>query len=126
MTDLQRRIQKLQEPMLKKRLFVVFSTLVRSMEDMGSLLPDHLDYMIGLEKRGVVFASGPFLNEGGGVPGRGMTILRAQSKEEAEMLAQGDPLYKAGIRTYEVEAWQIMEGNFAVRVNYSDGTYEIE
>lgn len=126
MNEAQDRIRKLQEPMLKKHLYVVFSTLVRPMEEMVSLLPDHLDYMIGLEKRGVVFASGPFLGEDGGVPGRGMTILRAESKEEAEVLAQGDPLYKAGIRTYEVEAWQIMEGNFTVRVNYSDGTYEIE
>lgn len=126
MNEAQDSIRKIQEPMLKKRLYVVFSTLVRPMEEMVSLLPDHLDYMIELEKRGVVFASGPFLNEDGGVPGRGMTILRAESKEEAETMAQGDPLYKAGIRTYEVEAWQIMEGNFTVRVNYSDGTYEIE
>ena len=126
MNEAQDRIRKLQEPMLKKHLYVVFSTLVRPMEEMVSLLPDHLDYMIDLEKRGVVFASGPFLNEDGSIPGRGMTILRAESKEEAEILAQGDPLYKAGIRTYEVEAWQIMEGNFTVRVNYSDGTYEIE
>ncbi|MGF1470414.1 MAG: YciI family protein [Rubrobacteraceae bacterium] len=126
MTDIPDRIRELQEPMLKKRLYVVFYELIRPVEEMVSRLPDHLDYMIGLEQRGAVFASGPFLNEAGGAPGRGMTVLRAESEEEAEALAQGDPLCKAGIRTYEVVAWQIMEGSFSVRINYSDGTYEFD
>jgi uncharacterized protein YciI len=126
MADVQDRIKELQKPMLKKRLYVVFSTPVRPIEEMTHVLPDHPDYMIELEKRGLLFASGPFLGEEGGVSGRGMTILRSDSKEEAEELASGDPLHKAGIRTFEVEEWQLMEGSFSVRVNYSDGSYTVE
>lgn len=126
MTGVQVRIAELQEPMLKRRLYVVFATPEVSMEEMVRLLPDHLEYMIELEKTGVLFASGPFLAEDGTVPGSGMTILRAASREEAESLAERDPFYEAGMRSFEIKAWQLNEGSFSVRIDYSDGTYAVE
>lgn len=125
MADIESRIKELQQPMLKKRLYVVFAEPLKPAEDMFPVLPDHLDYMIGLEKRGVLFASGPFLSEDGSPPVRGMTILRAESREEALSIAKGDPFFKVGLREYRVEEWQVMEGSFSVRVNYSNGTYSI-
>ena len=43
----------------------VFSTAVAAPEAIKETLPLHLEYMIGLEKRGLVFASGPLTDEGG-------------------------------------------------------------
>src|SRR5437667_5691881 len=84
--------------MLQKRLYVVFSTPLQPMSEMRSLLQEHLSYMIELEKRGLLFASGPFLAEGQELPGSGMSILRVASRAEAEAIAQEDPIYKNGMR----------------------------
>jgi uncharacterized protein YciI len=90
------------------------------------LLPDHLNYMIDLEKRGMLFASGPFQAGKDLLPGTGMTILKVGSLEEAEAIAREDPLNKSGLRTFEVRTWQLNEGSFTVTVNYSDRSYHIE
>ncbi len=45
--------------MLRKKLYVLISKPLVAPEKLKPFLPAHLEYMIGLEKRGVVFASGP-------------------------------------------------------------------
>lgn len=126
MSDLQDRINELTGRMLKRELYVVFTTPTRPMSELLPLLPDHLNYMIDLEKRGTLFASGPFLAGKDPLPGTGMTILRAGSLEEAEAIAGDDPLNRSGLRTFEVRTWQLNEGSFTVTVNYSDKSYHIE
>ena len=126
MSELQDRINELTGPMLKRELYVVLTTPTRPMSELLPLLPDHLHYMIDLEKRGTLFASGPFLAGKDLLPGTGMTILRAGSLEEAEAIAGEDPLNKSGMRTFVVRTWQLNEGCFTVTVNYSDGSYLIE
>ena len=126
MSELQDRINELNSRMLQKLLYVVLTTPIRPMSELLPLLPDHLHYMIDLEKRGILFASGPFLASKDVSPGTGMTILRAGSLEEAEAIAREDPLNKSGMRTFEVRIWQLNEGSFTVTVNYSDRSYHIE
>ena len=126
MSELQERINELSSPMLKRELYVVLTTPTRPMSELLPMLPDHLHYMIDLEKRGTLFASGPFLAGKDLLPGTGMTILRAGSLEEAEAIAWEDPLNKSGMRTFEVRTWQLNEGSFTVTVNYSDRSYSIE
>jgi uncharacterized protein len=88
-------------------------------------LPAHLEYMIGLEKRGVLFASGP-LSDGAGPPsGAGLTILRVASAEEARALAEADPFVSNGLRSFELKEWTIMEGSLGLRVNLSDQSVEV-
>jgi uncharacterized protein YciI len=82
--------------------------------------------MIDLEKRGVLFASGPFLAGKDVLPGTGMTIVRAASLEEAEAIAMEDPFNKSGLRIFEVRTWQLNEGSFTVTVNYSDRSYRLD
>ena len=53
------RIAKLTEKMLRRKLYVVLSKSHAGPDKMKPYLASHLEYMIGLEKRGVVFASGP-------------------------------------------------------------------
>ena len=126
MSALQDRINELTSHMLQKVFYVVLTTPIKPMSEISLLLPDHLAYMIDLEKRGLLFASGPFLAGKDLLPGTGMTILRAGSFEEAEAIAREDPLNKGGMRTFEVRTWQLNEGSFTVTVNYSDRSYHIE
>ncbi len=126
MSALQEEINELTSHMLQKVLYVVLTTPIKPMNEIVPLLPVHLAYMIDLEKRGLLFASGPFLAGKDLLPGTGMTILRAGSFEEAEAIAREDPLNKSGVRTFEVRTWQLNEGSFTVTVNYSDKSYHVE
>jgi uncharacterized protein YciI len=88
-------------------------------------LSAHLEYMIGLEKRGLVFASGPLADDEGPPTGQGLTVLRAKDADEARALAEADPFFVNGLRTFELKEWTVMEGTLGVRVNLSDQTVEV-
>lgn len=125
MSTFQEEIKELTSKMLQKELYVVLNTPLKPVSEIVPLLPAHLAYMIDLEKRGLLFASGPFLAGKDLLPGTGMTILRAGSFEEAEALAREDPLYKNELRAFEVRSWQLNEGSFTVTINYSDQSYHV-
>jgi uncharacterized protein YciI len=125
MPTVDQRIRDLTDRMLKKRLYVVLSKAVAPGPRLKEVLPDHLRYMIDLEKRGLVFASGPLTEDGGEPRGEGLTILRAANAAEARMIAEADPFYREGLRTFEVRAWTVMEGSLALKVNLSDQSIEV-
>jgi hypothetical protein len=111
--------------MLRKRLFVILSKGAATAEQIGAVLPQHLEYMIGLEKQGVLFASGPLSAPVGAAVGDGLTILRAASAEDARKIASADPFVVNKLRSFEVREWTLMEGSFGVKVNFSDQTLDI-
>jgi uncharacterized protein len=111
--------------MLRRKFFAVLSQPSPTPEKLKALLPEHLEYMIGLEKRGLLFASGPLSDGAGPLNGAGLTILRAASAREARALADADPLVINGLRTYELKEWTIMEGTLGLRVNLSDQSVEV-
>jgi uncharacterized protein len=108
--------------MLRKKFYVILSTVHVAPEALTPHLVAHLEYMIGLEKDGRLFASGPFAEEDGSVRGNGMSIVRAESIDEARTLAKGDPFFVAGLRTFEVREWTVMEGSLGLTVHLSDQT----
>ena len=111
--------------MLRRKFYAVLSQPSSAPEKLKPLLPAHLEYMIGLEKRGLLFASGP-LSEGAGLPsGAGLTILRAANAQEARALAEADPFVTNGLRTFELKEWTIMEGSLGLKVNLSDQSIEV-
>ena len=119
------RIAELTQKMLRRKFYAVISQPSPAPEKLKALLPSHLEYMIGLEKRGVLFASGP-LSEGDGPPnGAGLTVLRAANAREARELAEADPFVRNGLRTFELKEWTIMEGTLGLRVNLSDQSVEV-
>jgi uncharacterized protein len=123
--DLDQRIAELTSKMLRRKLYAVISHPSPAPQKLKPLLPAHLEYMIGLEKRGLLFASGP-LSEGAGPPsGAGLTILRAASAAEARALAEADPFVAQGLRTFELKEWTIMEGSLGLKVNLSDQSIEV-
>ena len=94
------RIRELTQRMLRRKLYVVFSTATGGPDRIKEILPLHLEYMIGLEKRGHVFASGPLADGEGPPTGLGLTVLRAKDAKEARALAEADPFFINGLRHY--------------------------
>ena len=123
--DADARIAALTEKMLRRKLFVVLSKPSATPEKLKALLPAHLEYMIGLEQRGVLFASGPLSDGAGPLSGAGLTILRAAGAQEARALAEADPFVTSGLRSFELKEWTIMEGTLGLRVNFSDQSVEV-
>src|SRR5580765_309478 len=101
------RIRQLTQRMLRKKLYVVLSKGGATAEQIGAVLPQHLEYMIGLEKTGVLFASGPLAAAPGAPAGDGLTILRATGAEEARTIAAADPFVVNKLRTFEVREWTL-------------------
>lgn len=120
------RIRELTARMLRKRLYVVLSKGAATPEQIGAVLPDHLEYMIGLERKGSLFASGPLSPAPGGATGDGLTILRAADVQEARAIAQADPFVQQGLRTFELREWTVMEGSLGLKINFSDQSLQIE
>ena len=111
--------------MLRKKLYVILSKGAATSDQIGAVLPQHLEYMIGLEKTGVLFASGPLAAAPGAPAGDGLTILRAAGAEEARTIAAADPFVVNKLRTFEVREWTLMEGSLGVKVNFSDQSLDI-
>jgi uncharacterized protein len=114
------KIRQLTQPMLRKKLYVVLSKPTGTPEQIKACTPSHLEFMIGLEKKGILFASGPFLGPDGKPTGEGMTILRTASAEEARRIAETDPFFVGGLRRFEVREWMLMEGSLGLTVTFSD------
>ena len=119
------RIRQLTQRMLRKKLYVILSKGGATVDQIGAVLPQHLEYMIGLEKKGVLFASGPLTAAAGRPAGDGLTILRADSIAEAHAIAATDPFVVNKLRSFEVREWTVMEGSLGLKVNFSDQSLEI-
>ncbi|PYI51036.1 YciI family protein [Paenibacillus flagellatus] len=66
--------------------------------------PAHLDYLDKLYKENKVVMAGPFADKKGG-----MVIYRADSAEEAQKLAEADPVVAEGARTLELREWNPLQ-----------------
>lgn len=114
------KIAELTRGMLRLKMFVIFSH--GKGFDVRPNLAEHLQYMIDLERKGKLFASGPL---GDGTRGDGMTIVRAKDEEEAREIAMRDPFVVHGIRTFTIQPWTMMEGSLSFTVNFSDQSSKI-
>ena len=119
------RVAELTRKMLRKKFYVVLSKPAVTPDKLQPFLSAHLEYMIGMEKRGLVFASGPLADGEGPPTGQRLTVLRAKDADEARALAEADPFFVNGLRTFEIKEWTVMEGTLGVRVNLSDQTIEV-
>jgi uncharacterized protein YciI len=117
-------VERLKALMIKRSFFAMFRTVVAP-ERLKTVMLDHYRWIIGLEKQGMVFASGPLFRKDG-QQGVGMTVFRAASIDEAEALAAGDPFVTSGAAEFEIQRWQINEGRLTVAIDFSDQTYSFE
>ncbi|HEX9808352.1 MAG TPA: YciI family protein [Alphaproteobacteria bacterium] len=87
---------------------------------------EHHDYLVALERRGILFGAGPFVDEKGVRRGVGMMIIRAASTAAARRIAMGEPYTKAGLRRIEITPWQRNEGTVRLTINFADGELTID
>jgi uncharacterized protein YciI len=81
------------------------------------VLADHVSWLRGLERDGVMFMGGPFRAADYEWDGSGMIAVRAASLADAQAIAAQDPLHVDGLRAYEVRGWQLNEGRIVLTVD---------
>lgn len=87
---------------------------------------EHHDYLVDLERRGILFGAGPFVDEKGERVGVGMLIIRAPSTAAAKRIANAEPYTKAGQRVMTVTPWQRNEGTVSLSINFADGELKVD
>jgi uncharacterized protein YciI len=116
--------------LLREQCYVCWMTPTNAGAPAGKSAADirseHHRYLVELERRGVLFAAGPFVDETGERHGAGMIIIRAASRAEAEQIALAEPYTKAGLRAMALTPWQRNEGVLDLRIRFADGVVEID
>ena len=105
----------------KLKLFVMLRrTLDRALlrEHLGA----HLRWMVEGESRGQIFLSGPVAPQDGGTPLDGLTIIRAETLDDAAALARTDPFVKLGAIAFELREWTANEGSITLTVTLSNSS----
>lgn len=90
----------------------------------GAQVAEHVQWLLNLERNGVLFVSGPLLDGPNVGPGSGVTVLRAADEDAARAIAEQDPFVRGGLRTFAVYRWQLNEGSVSVRLSLGTGRYE--
>ena len=54
-----------------------------------------------------------------------MVVIRAKSLAEATDIMKRDPMHKSGAWKFKIRPWFVNEGTVSVRLNYSQGTFEM-
>ena len=121
-----KNVKILHKKMLHKRLYIIFSEVTEKTGDRKSIFHQHINYQLDLERRGILFAAGPFVDSRGKPQGPGMIVIRAKSAKAARQIAENDPFHKAGFRKYRIQGWEVNEGCLNIRVRFSDGCFELE
>jgi len=114
----QRHVDAFLARTLRRRLWAVIAHVNAGADAIGPHVGEHLEYMAKLEEEGRLWASGPFVVPGVLV-GDGLTILRADTEDDARALMDAEPLTKLNLRTYELHLWELREGRIIVEVNAS-------
>lgn len=106
--------------MLNLPLYVVMRHPL-DLSKLPDLLQDHLKWAIAAEKKGELFASGPFMKDES-PPGSvgGMSIVRAKDLAHAEAIIRRDPFISNGVYAITIQKWLLMEGSFDVHVTLSN------
>jgi uncharacterized protein YciI len=113
MTAIANETSALLAPMVRKTLWVVLSKAKVPSSAMEPHAPDHLRYMNGLEAKGLLWGSGPFILPGV-IVGDGLTIFNVAEERDVHRLMEEEPLTKLGLRTYTVHKWELREGNVVI------------
>lgn len=121
---LQMEIDRLQARMLKRPFYIMSRTAVDGPK-FKRALPDHLRWLMDLEEKGLIFASGPAFNRDD-TPAPGMTIFRAADFAHAERLAASDPVCLANAAQFQIYRWIVGAGRFSVSVDFSDQTFKFD
>ncbi len=105
---------------LALELYAVESTPAGSPEAVKANLAAHLAYQGELEAAGKLALAGPMSDASGALmEGTGLIIYRAETLDEARMLAEDDPMHAAGARSFTLRRWLVNEGSLHLSVGLS-------
>lgn len=111
---------------LALELYAVESTPVADEQTLKSVLPEHLDYQRKLETAGKLFLAGPLSDDTGAfMQGSGLIIYRCSSLEEANELAEGDPMHAKKARSFRLRRWLVNEGSPAISTALSSQSVKL-
>ena len=112
--------------LLARDYWLILSTPLPSTtaDAIGSLVHEHVQWLLRLERDQILFVSGPLLQGPDVGPGSGVTVLRAADEDAARAIAERDPFVRAGLRTFAVYRWRLNEGSVSMRVSLGTGRYE--
>lgn len=128
--DLKTQVQALQKSLAREQCYLCWMRPNETPPPM-LVLPEemrliHHAYLVDLERRGILFGAGPFVDETGKRHGAGLLIIRAKSRAEAEEIALAEPYTKAGQRLMELTPWQRNEGVVNMSLRFADGALELD
>jgi uncharacterized protein YciI len=113
--------------LLAKKLYVVFTSPVNGMRPVMEVLDEHLAYQNKIQNEGIMFGAGPFSDATEqNWDGDGMIIIRADTMAAAKIIADNDPMHKAGARSYKIRPWLLNEGKVTIDLTFSNKSMEIE
>ena len=87
---------------------------------------EHHNYLLALERQGILFAAGPFADRSEKPSGSGMIIIRAPSRAEATRIGHEEPYTRNGLRLMDVLPWQRNEGTLKLELRLADGVLKID
>lgn len=88
-----------------KTMPVVYVMMMENKRSLSlEVIERHVEHLKLLEAREALVLCGPLLDYAGG-----MVILRAHSKEEAELLASSDPFIAEGYKTYTLYTMEVAD-----------------
>ena len=113
--------------LLAKKLYVVFTSPVNGLGPIMEVLDEHLAYQNKIQDEGIMFGAGPFSDDAEqNWDGDGMVIIRANSMAAAKVIADNDPMHKAGARSYKIRPWLLNEGKVTVDLTFSNKSMVIK
>jgi uncharacterized protein len=112
--------------LLARDYWLIWSTPAAGADEaaISGLVPEHVAWLLELERAELLFVSGPLLSGPGTGPGSGVTVLRAPDEAAARAIAARDPFVRAGLRTFAVHRWRLNEGSVSIRLSLGTGGYE--
>lgn len=70
----------------------------------------HHGFIRELDEKGILIGAGSFRDENNERHGTGMIIFQADTRTEAEAIANSEPYIKAGVRKLQLTPWQRTAG----------------
>ncbi len=111
---------------LAKQLYVVFTKPSGSLEAVMQNLAEHLAFQDKLANGGIMFAAGPlWTDDGQSWEGEGMSVIRAESLDQAKEIAARDPMHVGGARTFQVRPWLVNEGTVSIELGFTTRRFKI-
>lgn len=89
----------------------------------SQLLTAHIDFMVALERKGLLFLSGPLTTRDGKFGQFGLTVLNVSTIAQAEKIWANEPFNRAGQRDAKYCIWRLMEGRLTLSLDLSNRSF---